>query len=260
MINKDCKIYIIILVNFTKKVALKVNDSFIIGSSDSASIIISNPRVSGNHIQFIFDSQGLYIQDLNSLNGTFVNGVKLDKGVVTSIKQKDKIQLAGTNDVIITIDTNLENEGSLSHTDIIDQLRVKKKIYIGRSNECDIVLETDTISRKHAVIEKVENEDVFYIKDLGSVNGTFVNGRKIYSKTRLLLTDVIFIGKYKLSLKGEAKDLSEEIAISATGISKTYNNGYTALKTMNVAVPSKSLLAIMGPTGVKINFVKVFEW
>ena len=247
--NKDCKIYIYNSGKLYRKVALKVNDSFIIGSSDSASIKVSNARVSGNHIQFIFDTQGLYIQDLNSLNGTFVNGVKLEKGVVTSIKQKDKIQLAGTNDVIITLDTKLENNASLSHTDIIDQLRDKQKIYIGRSNECDIVLDTDTISRKHAVIEKVENEDVFYIKDLGSVNGTFVNGRKIYSKARLLLTDVIFIGKYKLSLKGEAKDLSEEIAISASGISKTYKNGYTALKTMNVAVPSKSLLAIMGPTG-----------
>ena len=151
--------------------------------------------------------------------------------------------------MIITLDTNFNQGNGLSHMDIIDQLKVKQKVYIGRSSECDIILDADTISRKHATIEKVENKDVFYIKDLDSANGTFVNGRKIYSKTRIFLTDVIFIGKYKLSLKGEAKDLSEEIAISASGISKTYNNGYTALKTMNVAVPSKSILAIMGPTG-----------
>ena len=138
--NKDYKIYIYNSAKLYRKVALKVNDSFILGSAETANIKVTNPRISGNHIQFIFDSQGLYIQDLNSLNGTFVNGVKLEKGVVTSLKQKDKIQLAGTNDVIITLNTNLEEKSSLSHTDIIDQLRDRKKIYIGRSNECDIVL------------------------------------------------------------------------------------------------------------------------
>lgn len=247
--SKNCKIYIYNSGKLVKKIALKVNDSFIIGSGDSASIKVDNTRVSGNHIQFIFDSNGLYIQDLNSLNGTFLNGVKLENGIIKLIEKKDTIQLASKNDVIISFDSNLQQNNDLSHTDIIDQLRKKNKIYIGRSPECDIVLNTDTISRKHAFIEKVSNDDVFYIKDLGSVNGTFVNGKKIYSKSKLLLSDVIFIGKYKLSLEGQAKDLSEEIAISATGISKTYNNGYTALKTMNIAVPSKSLLAIMGPTG-----------
>ena len=247
--SKNCKIYIYNSGKLVKKIALKVNDSFIIGSGDSASIKVDNTRVSGNHIQFIFDSNGLYIQDLNSLNGTFLNGVKLENGIIKLIEKKDTIQLASKNDVIISFDSNLQQNNDLSHTDIIDQLRKKNKIYIGRSPKCDIVLNTDTISRKHAFIEKVSNDDVFYIKDLGSVNGTFVNGKKIYSKSKLLLSDVIFIGKYKLSLEGQAKDLSEEIAISATGISKTYNNGYTALKTMNIAVPSKSLLAIMGPTG-----------
>jgi hypothetical protein len=68
---------------------------------------------------------------------------------------------------------------------------------IGRSPDNDIFLDDVTVSRKHAVLE--QNGNQFLIEDLGSLNGTFVNRRRIDSATRLESGDEVQIGKYRLS-------------------------------------------------------------
>jgi FHA domain/zinc-ribbon domain len=67
---------------------------------------------------------------------------------------------------------------------------------IGRSPDCDIFLDDVTVSRKHAVL--VQKDDAYYIEDQGSLNGTFLNRRRIESG-RLENGDELQIGKYKLS-------------------------------------------------------------
>ena len=68
---------------------------------------------------------------------------------------------------------------------------------IGRSPDNDIFLDDVTVSRKHAVL--VQSGGELKIEDLGSLNGTFVNRRRIDSATRLESGDEVQIGKYRLS-------------------------------------------------------------
>jgi hypothetical protein len=68
---------------------------------------------------------------------------------------------------------------------------------IGRSPDCDFFLDDVTVSRKHAVL--VRGDDDFRIEDQGSLNGTFVNRRRIESPTRLESGDEVQIGKYRMS-------------------------------------------------------------
>lgn len=89
----------------------------------------------------------------------------------------------------------------------------KKRISIGRTNENDIILENRGVSRKHALIEFNSNAAV--IIDNESLNGTFVNNRKI-SEEVLRDEDVITIGKYTLIYHTEAKG-SEQQATSMDG-------------------------------------------
>jgi pSer/pThr/pTyr-binding forkhead associated (FHA) protein len=56
-------------------------------------------------------------------------------------------------------------------------LRVDKEVLIGRSSELDMVLVEDMVSRKHAKIALQSGKVT--ISDLGSTNGTFVNGEKV---------------------------------------------------------------------------------
>jgi len=68
---------------------------------------------------------------------------------------------------------------------------------IGRSPDCDVFLDDVTVSRKHAVL--VQADGIFSIEDLGSLNGTFVNRKRIDAPTKLESGDEVQIGKYRMS-------------------------------------------------------------
>jgi hypothetical protein len=73
----------------------------------------------------------------------------------------------------------------------------EKQIIVGRSSELDMVLVEDMVSRKHAKIAM--QSDQIWIEDLGSTNGTFVNGEKI-KRARLKEGDRVLIGTSILKL------------------------------------------------------------
>jgi len=74
-------------------------------------------------------------------------------------------------------------------------LRPNREIVIGRSSDLDMVLVEDMVSRKHAKI--ITDDHGVSIQDLGSTNGTFVNGEKI-TKRGLRHGDTILVGKHKI--------------------------------------------------------------
>ena len=67
---------------------------------------------------------------------------------------------------------------------------------IGRSPDCGIFLDDVTVSRKHAVVS--ERDGVFLVEDQGSLNGTFVNRKRVES-AQLEDGDELQIGKYRLT-------------------------------------------------------------
>ena len=71
-----------------------------------------------------------------------------------------------------------------------------EKLTIGRSPEAEVFLDDVTVSRNHALL--VRRSDGLYIDDLGSLNGTYVNRRRIESH-RLQNGDELQVGKYKLT-------------------------------------------------------------
>ncbi len=75
----------------------------------------------------------------------------------------------------------------------------KRRISIGRKTDKDIVIDDDTISRGHAYI--IIEKDKYKIGDAGSANGTFLNGKIIYSDKVLKDGDKINIGDTELVFK-----------------------------------------------------------
>jgi hypothetical protein len=67
---------------------------------------------------------------------------------------------------------------------------------IGRSPECEIFLDDVTVSRNHAVL--IARPEGFVVEDLGSLNGTFVNRRRIDTAV-LKSGDELQIGKYRMT-------------------------------------------------------------
>ncbi|TMJ95748.1 MAG: FHA domain-containing protein [Actinobacteria bacterium] len=71
-----------------------------------------------------------------------------------------------------------------------------EKVTVGRSPDCEVFLDDVTVSRKHAIL--VRGGDGYTIEDQGSLNGTYVNRRRVET-ARLEDGDEVQIGKYRLT-------------------------------------------------------------
>ncbi len=71
-----------------------------------------------------------------------------------------------------------------------------ERMAIGRSPDAAVFLDDVTVSRNHALL--VKRRDGLYLDDLGSLNGTYVNRRRIESH-KLQSGDELQVGKYKLT-------------------------------------------------------------
>lgn len=80
------------------------------------------------------------------------------------------------------------------------------QIVAGRAAECDVVLGIDEVSRRHARFER--SGDRFEVCDLGSVNGTFVNGRRV-ERQELHVGDVVQIEGFKLTFVLDRQPIDE---------------------------------------------------
>ncbi|HEY1813391.1 MAG TPA: DUF4388 domain-containing protein [Kofleriaceae bacterium] len=87
-------------------------------------------------------------------------------------------------------------------------LRMNREIIIGRSSDLDMVLVEDMVSRRHAKISSTD-ADVF-IQDMGSTNGTFVNGEKIAGRALLQEGDRILVGTSIIKVVGVEGSVAQQ--------------------------------------------------
>ncbi len=68
----------------------------------------------------------------------------------------------------------------------------------GRNPDSTVFLDDITVSRKHAVFER-RADGTWFVRDLGSLNGTYVNGEQV-DETKLASGDEVQVGKFKLTI------------------------------------------------------------
>jgi len=101
----------------------------------------------------------------------------------------------------------------------------ERSITIGRSPDADIILLDEKVSRVHCGIRLWDGE--FYIKDLKSKNGTFVNGRRV-EVNKLKSSDVIKIGSYTFTFEQPAGS-GTETALREISDEMDLGKGYSTL-------------------------------
>ncbi|MBO6658079.1 MAG: FHA domain-containing protein [Pseudomonadales bacterium] len=165
-----------------------------IGQGSVNDIVIDKDGVNGFHADIQVDGDAVSITDINTPSGTLVNGDKISGP--TNLRAGDVITVGGVELEVVEEDpaaggktlvlsgTALIEVGSSSWSLVTDTepekgqvIPVVERIEIGRALDCDISILEPGLSRKHAELEPVG--DKLTLRDLGSVNGTWVNAEKV---------------------------------------------------------------------------------
>jgi Domain of unknown function (DUF4388)/FHA domain len=124
-------------------------------------------------------------------------------------------------------------------------ISIDRQIIVGRSSDLDMVLVEDMVSRKHAKIAM--QGDQIWIEDLGSTNGTFVNGEKI-KRSRLKEGDRVLIGTSILKvIAGDSVRDSADAKIELENVAHRARNSQQRTMSGSIEeVPLPDLLQLFG--------------
>ena len=125
-----------------------------------------------------------------------------------------------------------------------------ERLLIGRAADSDLVVDDVLVSRRHAEVRAVKGPG-WEVVDVGSHNGTFVNGRRV-DREPFVAGDVLMIGRHTFRLDGDA--LREEVdtgevAYAALGLTVRLPGAGVLVEDVTFALDSRSLLGIVGPSG-----------
>ena len=110
---------------------------------------------------------------------------------------------AATQDVMAYVTIRIKGADGHSFNDL-----AKERLVLGRSSRTDVPIQHTSISREHCAF--VREQDVWYVEDLGSSNGTWVNKDKINGRQVLKERDIIKVGHARLTFhRGERGDGDE---------------------------------------------------
>ncbi|WP_327119993.1 FHA domain-containing protein [Streptomyces sp. NBC_01341] len=133
------------------------------------------------------------------------------------------------------------------------QLDLGRVMRIGRALENELVVSDLQVSRLHAEF-RATPDGRFEIRDLGSHNGTYVNGQPLHKSGSALIgpNDIVGVGHSTFRLVGDRLEEfvdTGEVSFSARHLTVTVDGGKDILKDVSFGVPEKSLIAVIGPSG-----------
>jgi pSer/pThr/pTyr-binding forkhead associated (FHA) protein len=189
----------------------------IVGRDTHCDYIIMDPqkRVSRNHLSIKKEDAGYVLRDLNSSNGTFINGTKIPANTAIRIKGNEKVTLSvdfvldimdifknadpkdldktqilvQPNKIVQIQQGNKKITFDAEKTSIGELLAIDSTLFlkVGRNIDNDVVLSNASISRYHCKLRQL-SPITFEIIDLDSTNGTFVDDKKLIQNESTIFT------------------------------------------------------------------------
>ena len=106
---------------------------------------------------------------------------------------------------------------------------------IGRTEQNAVVLSDDMVSRNHAMIQQLEDGE-FYLIDMGSRNGSFVNGRRLTAPVALRDGDVLSFGEARFCFHNPAQVAAAKAAAGISSEAPARGETVALFKRVNVSV------------------------
>lgn len=195
-----------------------------VGRSATNDLVVDDPYVADKHFEVHVSHETLTLKNLQSLKPIRVNTV--DVIGACTLKVDDEITLGAVE--LVVIDPKRESKTVAAENSNATQMRpnassgwalkanhtalanrvfpLKEVTVIGRSADCDISLAAAHLSRRHAQLTIVDG--ALYVKDLGSANGTFLNGKQVM-EARVKRGDELRFDALSFGVMGPADEMAK---------------------------------------------------
>ena len=152
---------------------------------------------------------------------------------------------------------------SVEGVEIMRVSLVKPKTTLGRKRHNDIVFDNMVVSGEHCVFELQGSSDV-YVDDLGSTNGTYLNGHMIRARQLLRDKDAIVVGNFRVEFQATemsklrgASENTRTMSLDSIGFPGTGGVRLACLKVLNgssagLEVPVVKAVTTFGQPGVSV--------
>ncbi|HZZ80396.1 MAG TPA: FHA domain-containing protein [Gemmataceae bacterium] len=218
-----------------------------IGRDADNDIVLDYPTVSGRHARITFANGQATIEDLNSTNGIAV-GRPEAKVRHATLKASDFVYFGSLRIPAVRL---LEGKLALGSDPHMVVTFTGKPTTFGRSASCDVVLDYPMISARHARLTRKGSES--FLEDLGSTNGTFLNGCRICTgSVPVKPGDVIGLGSFsfKLNEQGnlEKHDDRGNLTLEARAVTVDISRK-RLIENISLTIFPGEIVALLGPSG-----------
>ena len=232
---------------------------FVGRNASKCGIALDSKIVSSVHAKIKIENGAIYFADLGSTNGTYImrsgSYVRMKENrYVGPLKEGMMFLLGGKgkkindpeNEAILFIVISADNANSWKKYPLFDEEYV-----IGKDKDCDIVFNHPAVSHHHARVYKRGHQ--FFVEDLNSTNGVFVNGVAVRGTKEINEKDTIQIGLQLIVFSCETlicKTETEGIQLTMCDLVKKVDGGKkTILSDVNCTIESNEFVAIVGGSG-----------
>jgi ABC-2 type transport system ATP-binding protein len=251
----------------------------LVGRSPDADVVLADEEVSMRHASFV-ESEGVTsVEDLGSTNGTFVNGERLTErrdlaagdrvrigATVLEVRGPGPAPATSVAQIAVAKPTRVKEIPTLpvlvfvSGQEAGTEVPVSGQVVVGRDpGAADVVLDQDAeVSRRHTTFSRAGTG--LTVQDLGSTNGTFVNGTRLEEAVSLNNGDKVQIGDTIIDVRfgGQAVIEPPPVAAAAPGapandivvenLVKEFGK-HRAVDDVSLSVSPAEIYGFLGPNG-----------
>lgn len=225
----------------------EVGERLTLGRDAGADVTLDTAEASRLHAEIVRHGNRYTLTDLDSKNGTYLNGGPVD--VPRELSSGDTIRLAGVTFRFLIRSGETKIASAWGGAVATAPLRLTgDRVTIGRAPSNNVVLDDPTVSWLHA--ELVREEDAVLLRDLSSANGTYVEGRPV-GELPIDPGTTLRIGHTRLRYDGDrivADDERPNLRLDVDGVTFEVG-GKRILSSTSLSVEPGELTVIIGESG-----------